>query len=112
MEGALPGFATESVIAGLQDPNLIMFSERNSAGFNDSNSDFAYVPQDDYDTWSGEAALIRWGTGSRPNEGWIKQDRHSGGSNYVYTDGHVKWAKWGRARLDQYPDHVVRRPLN
>ncbi len=112
LEGALPGFATESVVSGLPDANLIMFSERNSAGFSDANSAFTYVPQDDYDTWSGEAALIRWGSGSRPKEGWINQQRHNGGSNYVYTDGHVKWAKWGRARIDQYPDHIVRRPLN
>jgi prepilin-type N-terminal cleavage/methylation domain-containing protein len=32
VEGVLPGFATESVIAGLADPNIIMFSERNSEG--------------------------------------------------------------------------------
>ena len=25
------------------------------------HSDFYYVPQDDYDTWPGEAALVRWG---------------------------------------------------
>ncbi len=111
MEGALSGFATESVIAGLNDTNIIMFSERNSAGLSDPSSDFRYVPQDDYDTWSGEEALVRWGTGSRPNEGWIKYDRHNGGANYVYADSHAKFMKWSRARLDQYPDHVVRFPL-
>ena len=111
VEGALNGFATESVLSGLDNPNVIMFSERNSEGFADPNSGFHYVPQDDYDTWSGEAALVRWGEGSRPKEGWVKYDRHNGGANYVYADCHAKFMKWGRARLDQYPDHVVRFPL-
>lgn len=110
-EGVLTGFATESVMTSLDDLNVIMFSERNSEGFADPDSDFFYVPQDDYDTWGGEAALVRWGSGSRPNEGWIKYDRHNGGGNYIYWDGHVKWMKWGRARLDQFPDHQVRYPL-
>ena len=111
VEGALNGFATESALTGLPDPNVIMFSERNSAGLTDPNSAFYYVPQDDYDTWAGEGALIKWGSGSRPNEGWLDPKRHNGGSNYVYADGHVRWMPWGRARLDQYPDHVVRHPL-
>jgi prepilin-type N-terminal cleavage/methylation domain-containing protein/prepilin-type processing-associated H-X9-DG protein len=111
MEGVLNGFLTESALAGLADPNIIMYSERNSAGLTDPNSAFYYVPQDDYDTWDGEAALVRWGSGDRPNEGWIVPDRHNGGSNYVYADSHAKWMRWGRARLDQYPDHVVRFPL-
>ncbi|RYG25726.1 prepilin-type N-terminal cleavage/methylation domain-containing protein [bacterium] len=110
-EGVLGDFASESMLTSLSDPNVIMFSERNSAGFSDPESGFHYVPQDDYDTWSGEAALVRWGDGSRPNEGWIKFDRHLGGANYVYADGHAKFMKWGQARLDQYPDHVVRFPL-
>lgn len=111
VEGALPGFATESVLAGLPDPNIIMFSERNSAGLQDPSSAFYYVPQDDYDTWSGEGALVQWGSGSRPKEGWIVPNRHLGGSNYVYADTHAKFAKWSKARLDQFPDHIVRKPL-
>lgn len=111
LEGALSGFATESLLAGLSDPNIIMFSERNSAGLSDPQSAFYYVPQDDYDTWAGEAALVQWGSGSRPNEGWIVPNRHLGGSNYVYADTHARFARWGKARLDQYPDHVVRNPL-
>ncbi|HLK59240.1 MAG TPA: prepilin-type N-terminal cleavage/methylation domain-containing protein [Chthonomonadaceae bacterium] len=111
LEGALPGFATDSVISSLNDPNIILFSERNSLGLDDPTSAFYYVPQDDYDTWPGEAALVRWGSGSHANEGWIKYDRHNGGGNYIYYDGHVKWMRWSRARLDQYPDHIVRFPL-
>ena len=71
VEGALNGFATDAAINALPDPNLIMFSERNSAGLDDpNNDDYGYVPQDDYDTWAGEAALVRWGgTGPDANFG-------------------------------------------
>ncbi len=112
LEGALPGFATDSVVGALKDPNVIMFSERNSVALDDANNpEFGYVPQDDYDTWPGESVLVRWGFGSHANEGWIKYNRHSEGANYIYYDGHAKFLRWGRARLDQYPDHVVRKPL-
>ena len=111
-EGALPGFATDAVISGLANPNVIMFSEHNSVALDDPNNDaFGYVPQDDYDTWPGEASLVRWGEGPYANEGWIKYDRHTQGANYIYYDGHCKFLRWGKARLDQYPDHVVRFPL-
>lgn len=112
VDGALSGFATESVLASLPDPNVIMFSERNSEGFSDPSSAFYYIPQDDYDTWAGEGALVRWGSGSRSNEGWLKYNRHTGGANYVYADTHARFERWGKARLDQYPDHVVRFPLD
>jgi len=111
VEGVLGGFATESALAGLDDPNIIMFSERNSEGLTDPGSDFYYVPQDDYDAWSGEGAMINWGSGSRPNEGWIKYNRHNGGANYIYADSHVKWMRWSQARTDHFPDKVVRYPL-
>ena len=75
------------------------------------NAEYGSVNQDDYDTWVGEAALVRWGEGKYADNGWIRYDRHQKGSNYTYTDGHVKWMRWGRARLDQFPDHIVRDPL-
>jgi len=112
VDGSLSGFATESVLTSLPDPNVIMFSERNSEGLLDETSDFYAPAQDDYDAWAGEGALVGWGSGSRPREGWIKYDRHNGGANYIYADSHAKFAKWGRARLDQFPDHVVRFPLS
>lgn len=112
LEGALYGFATESVLAGLDNPNVIMFSERNSEGMTDGASDFHSVSQDDYDAWAGEAALVRWGSGSRPSEGWIRFDRHNGGSNYLYADGYAKFMNWSRARRDHFPDHQVRYPLS
>jgi prepilin-type N-terminal cleavage/methylation domain-containing protein/prepilin-type processing-associated H-X9-DG protein len=111
MEGVLGGFATESALAGLEDPNIIMFSERNSEGLTDPNSDFYYVPQDDYDAWAGEGAMVQWGSGSRADEGWIKFNRHSGGANYIYADSHSKWMRWSQARTDHFPDHIVRYPL-
>lgn len=92
LEGVLGDFASEPLVAALPDPNLILFSERNATNTPD---------QDDYDTWVGEPALVEW----------LQYNRHSEGSNYTYTDGHARWLRWSRARLDQFPDHVVRRPL-
>jgi prepilin-type N-terminal cleavage/methylation domain-containing protein/prepilin-type processing-associated H-X9-DG protein len=111
-EGVLAGFATDPLIASLDNPNVIMFSERNSEAMNArDNAEYGSVNQDDYDTWAGEAALVQWGTGNYGNQGWIRYNRHNQGANYIYADSHVKWLRWGRARLDQYPDHVVRYPL-
>ena len=118
-EGTLSGFATEAALNALPDQNIIMFSERNSTGLDDpANTNWGYIPQDDYDTWAGEASLVQSGanpmqTGNNPypKEGWIKYDRHRGGANYLFYDGHAKWMHWSQARLLQYPDHVVRFPL-
>ncbi len=112
LEGVLPGFATEAGINALSDPNLIMFSERNSEAMNAvDNEAYGNVTQDDYDTWVGEAAMVRWGEGKHGNEGWIRYNRHGKGANYVYTDGHAEFLTWSQARRDQFPDHIVRKPL-
>ena len=111
-EGVLSGFATAAALDALPDQNLIMFSERNSQALDASdNPEYGYVPQDDYDTWPGEASLVRNGHGKYADQGWIKYDRHRGGANYLFYDGHAKWMHWSQARLFQYPDHVVRFPL-
>ena len=113
LEGALSGFATDQAVANLHNGNLIMFSERNSEALNATdNSDYGSMQQDDYDTWGGESALVRWGSGTYGNQGWIRYNRHLKGANYVYNDGHVQHVKWPDARVDQYPDHVVRFPLS
>ncbi len=112
MSGILPGFATDAVVATLPDDNIIMFSERNSVALDDPNNPWYYIPQDDYDTWPGEASLVQSGVGPYANQGWIKYDRHNGGACYAFYDGHAKWMRWGEARLYQYPNHVVRFPLN
>ncbi len=113
-EGVLPGFATEAAINSLPDQNIIMFSERNSVALDDpNNASWGYLPQDDYDTWPGEANLVDNGTGPAPynQQGWIAYNRHRGGANYLFYDGHAKWMHWSQARGLQYPDHVVRFPL-
>jgi prepilin-type N-terminal cleavage/methylation domain-containing protein/prepilin-type processing-associated H-X9-DG protein len=113
LEGVLRGFATEAAIAGLPNPNVIMFSERNSEALNArDNADYWSVVQDDYDTWVGEGALVLWGAGKYGNQGWIKHDRHQGNAHYTFTDGHVESLAWKKARSDQFPDHVVRKPLS
>jgi prepilin-type processing-associated H-X9-DG protein len=112
VEGVLPGFATAEGVSALPEPNLIMFSERNSEAMNAAdNAEFGNVGQDDYDTWVGEAALVQWGEGKYGGQGWIRYNRHGTGANYVYTDGHVAKLRWREARRDQFPDHIVRKPL-
>ena len=113
MEGVLNGYATQAAINTLPDQNLIMFSERNSTALDDpANTDWGYIPQDDYDTWPGEASLVRSGNGGQyANQGWIKYDRHRGGANYLFYDGHAKFMHWSQARTLEFPDHVVRKPL-
>jgi len=112
LEGVLNGFATETALSHLPNPNIIMFSERNSEALNAAdNSEYGSVNQDDYDTWVGEPALVRWGSGKYADQGWIRHNRHAGRANYIYFDGHVESLRWPKARADQFPDHIVRRPL-
>ncbi|HEX8834464.1 MAG TPA: type II secretion system protein [Abditibacteriaceae bacterium] len=113
-EGVLNGFATEAAISALPDARLIMFSERNSESMNHpNNTEYGSINQDDYDTWVGEAVLVRNAAAPAPfnTSGWIRYDRHLEGGNYLYYDGHAKWLRWSSARRDQFPDHVVRRPI-
>jgi len=49
VEGVLPGFATDAAVSALPDPNIIMFSERNSEALDSSdNGAYGNVGQDDY----------------------------------------------------------------
>jgi prepilin-type N-terminal cleavage/methylation domain-containing protein/prepilin-type processing-associated H-X9-DG protein len=112
LEGVLNGFATDNAIASLPNRNIIMFSERNSEALNAAdNAEYGSVNQDDYDTWVGEAGLVAWGSGNYGDQGWIRYNRHAPGANYAYADAHVEYLRWRKARVDQYPDHVVRQPL-
>lgn len=112
LEGVLNGFATDAAISGLPNPNIIMFSERNSEALDaPDNTEYGSVIQDDYDTWVGEAALVQWGSGKYGAQGWIRYNRHQTGANYIYTDGHVENLRWSKARFDQFPNHRVRSPL-
>lgn len=112
-EGALRGFATEARLASLANANIIMFSERNSEALNSpANDQFGSVIQDDYDTWAGEGAMVRWGEGPFADQGWIRYNRHRGAANYVYLDGHAEAKRWSQARLEQFPDRKVRYPLD
>jgi prepilin-type processing-associated H-X9-DG protein len=112
VQGVLNGFATDAQINRLPNPNIILYSERNSEALDASdNPEYGAVGQDDYDTWAGEAALVCWGTGKWGNQGWIRYNRHGERANYVYADGHAANLSWRTARTDQYPDHVVRAPL-
>ncbi len=113
-EGALDGFLSDSRVSALKNPNVIMFSERNSEAMNaEDNEAFGSVGQDDYDSWVGEPALVQWGAeaGTYASQGWIRYNRHGDSANYIYVDGHAERARWSQIRRDQFPDGVVRRPL-
>lgn len=113
LEGVLYGFATETAINALPNPNLIMFSERNSEALDAPDNDlYGDTAQDDYDTWVGEAALVRWGSGKYGDQGWLRYNRHGKAANYTYTDGHAALLPWSKARQDQFPDHIVRGALD
>lgn len=118
LEGALSGFATEPVMATAINQNIIMFSERNSEAFNAPDNElYGSINQDDYDTWVGEAALVRWAGDSEPAEkwedqGWIRHNRHGRTANYVHHDGHAESLSWSQARTRQFPDFKVRRALD
>ena len=113
LEGALNGFATETALGAVHNVNIIMFSERNCEALDaPDNPEYGSIVQDDYDTWVGEAALVQWGSGTYADQGWIRYNRHGQRANYVYFDGHVQSLPWSKARIDQFPDHIVRRPLS
>ena len=105
-------YALEGALAALPNPNIIMFSERNSEALDAAdNTEYGGVEQDDYDTWVGEAALVQWGSGPYGDQGWIRFNRHRPHANYIYFDAHVESLPWSKARFDQFPDHRVRKPL-
>jgi len=54
---------------------------------------------------------VQWGSGTYGNQGWIRYKHHGLGANYIYADAPVEYLRWSKARADQFPDHVVRRPL-
>lgn len=111
VERVLRGFATDARLLGV-NPELVMFSERNSEAMNAADNDeFGSVNQDDYDSWVGEAALVRWGGGPYADQGWIRYNRHIDRANYVHIDGHAGTRSWRQIRQAQFPDRVVRRPL-
>lgn len=114
VERSLNGFATDAVASGAINQNLIMFSERNSEAMNAADNDaYGNVGQDDYDSWVGEAALVRWGdeAGRFGDQGWIRYTRHGAAANYIFQDGHAATLRWTMARTMQYPDFRVRQPL-
>ena len=79
--------------------HLIMFSERNAEAkvVSDGSGDPMSNIQDDYDVWNGAPQIKEW----------IAHNRHNGGANYVYVDGHVKWGKFETVLPDHFPGRVV-----
>ncbi len=77
--------------------SVVMMSERNALARNlEENVPMENI-QDDYDVWNGAPQLSQW----------IAGQRHSGGSNYLYMDGHAKFGRFDQVLPDQFPDHNV-----
>jgi prepilin-type N-terminal cleavage/methylation domain-containing protein/prepilin-type processing-associated H-X9-DG protein len=53
--------------------------------------------QDDYDAWNGLSTV----------EPLFNVNRHTGGTNYTFVDGHAGWRKYERVRHMHFPDHVI-----
>lgn len=53
--------------------------------------------QDDYDAWNG----LSW------VEPLFSGDRHHGGANYTFVDGHAAWRPYDRVKHMHFPDHRV-----
>lgn len=112
LDGSLHGFATDTKVAALRNRDVVFFSERNSEAMNaGDNDEYRAVGQDDYDSWVGESALVRWGAGRYADQGWIRYNRHRAQANYIFHDGHAESLRWRKARELQFPDRVVRAPL-
>jgi prepilin-type N-terminal cleavage/methylation domain-containing protein/prepilin-type processing-associated H-X9-DG protein len=78
----------------------IYLGERRSAGI--KSTDFCDVH---YHPWLGEAeAPVN--TNDLANPLAIASLRHSGGSNYVYADGHAKWQRFENTRRP-FPEHLL-----
>jgi prepilin-type N-terminal cleavage/methylation domain-containing protein len=112
---------SELAIAEDRKLTLIMFSERNSEAMNAPDNDaFGSIGQDDYDTWAGEGALVRWGSeaGAYADQGVIRYNRHAGekggvsSATYAFQDGHAESLSWNKARTRQFPDLKVRYELS
>jgi prepilin-type processing-associated H-X9-DG protein len=104
LEGALFGFATESALGTLPNPNIIMFSECNCEAFDaPDNAQHGSVEQGDYDTSVGEAALVQWDVGKYADRGWIRYNRHGQRANYIYFDGHVESLRWTKPASTSSP---------
>lgn len=77
--------------------SFVVMSERNAKARSlEENETMANI-QDDYDIWNGAPQMAEW----------IARERHNGGCNYLYLDGHTKWGRFEQVLPDQFPDKFV-----
>jgi prepilin-type N-terminal cleavage/methylation domain-containing protein/prepilin-type processing-associated H-X9-DG protein len=89
-----------ATLAQVNEPaQSIYISERRSAGLSTDFCDVHYHP------WLGEVELPT-GPNDTSNPIAIASQRHTGGSNYVYSDGHAKWRRFEQTRAP-FTDHLL-----
>ncbi len=89
-----------TTLAQIDTPSQsIYISERRSEG---KPTDFCDVH---YHPWLGEIQLPT-GPNDMADPIAIESTRHTGGSNYVYADGHAKWQRFANTRLP-FPGHEL-----
>jgi prepilin-type N-terminal cleavage/methylation domain-containing protein/prepilin-type processing-associated H-X9-DG protein len=76
---------------------LVIMSERNAGAHDLDEQEIVPNNKDDYDIWWGAPQLAES----------IAFQRHTGGANYLYLDGHAKFGRFDQLLPDQFPDHVV-----
>jgi prepilin-type processing-associated H-X9-DG protein len=90
------GQVDEARGAGISGDFVIM-SERNATARDLAEHEPLANNTDDYDVWLGAPQL----------QEWIAHERHTGGSNYLYFDGHTRFGRFEAVLPDQFPDHMV-----
>jgi len=86
---------TESVISATS--STIMIAERRSSGGNDTTKSYCddiYHPWFNASNFSGVPNEMDGA--SNTTTGAIAAQRHNGGSNYIFADGHAHWEKFER----------------
>jgi prepilin-type N-terminal cleavage/methylation domain-containing protein/prepilin-type processing-associated H-X9-DG protein len=77
--------------------DFVIMSERNARARSLVENEPMSNIQDDYDIWNGAPQIAEW----------VARERHKGGANYLYLDGHAKWGRFEQVLPHQFPDRFV-----
>jgi prepilin-type N-terminal cleavage/methylation domain-containing protein/prepilin-type processing-associated H-X9-DG protein len=78
-----------------QPANQIAFAERQSGWYDCDYHPCYFSSEDTMDPAPWNLTVQQYNAGV-PGSPAIASDRHNGGANYAFVDGHVKWMMWGQ----------------